>query len=582
MAIFSIGMVALSIYYIFNESKPENIICSIKKANNLISNKKRIFEELGSLLQQFADVIHPSIQKSDFHAVNTGLQCISQTIDELKENQNINPCDWEQISKLYTTRLSRFGRDAIGQKDEDIAIRIINQHLNFLKLHINQPRSERSLIQSYQIDPVINSISDIGIASVEAGLGRATLEALKGLYFCGCIAVGNLSESDTSTARLDHTEYGEYKFTLLKKEIDVAIEENICISQKVDTAEMDSEEVRKNFLNASINATQSISAISQIASHRNYEQIAINSVDCIGKIGWSSCKMKLDSKKGYTKDLPGRIIWKMKDAGITAASCQLEGATIYFEKILNKIALCAIEESNTKKRDAYRPDQYPIDIIHADENKLSHYPVDIAKALREIGQIAGENKLESAIIRNSLYLSHVGIECVKKNIHYFSRGDAFSKVEREYPSVRVVWCLKDLGKSAAKNGIEKGTVQVIEDIIKILSFATDRWHDKSIDKKEFDKISTKSVNGLKEIWENSSSNNLSEARNKIMIFINREVDRTKDKYDFNIIEYVDNISRKELEIVADDKFVKLVDQYRKGPWKASKYMQMQLFDVHES
>lgn len=422
---------------IYNNNRKENPRNDENKDKKEVKDK----EEVENSLQLISNIINLSIQQYDSRSSERGIKCLVKIMENRSEHsENIQ----NEIIESCTRKMINSTRVALLQGDEITAINIIKTLGNNSKEHF---------LSNKELDLLIESYSDLGLFSVERNYIRSASECIEVLKDC------NEKLFDT-IERLGLREPPEDTTDQSLSESDKNVEKN------------------PNPYDLSVICVKSASLVSQIADKRNYETLVVKGAMITFQMHDTLCSFLKEELPGLSsssdrplklpKKLLSHYIWSIEDAGVSAANSNLEwGAIKYIE------CLEGFGENIFRLTEKYKDDEN----VRAIAILMTH----ISTAIRNIGQqLAKEQFQEGTIRAMSAIKKLASMMLTQRDMiwidEYHTNGQNKDEnlgedTTEKLAFVRAVWNIKDIGRVAAENGIEKAVVLAADKLFILLGEA---------------------------------------------------------------------------------------------------------------
>ncbi|MCK4269365.1 MAG: hypothetical protein KAW93_02685, partial [Methanogenium sp.] len=202
-------------------------------------------------------------------------------------------------------------------------------------------------------------------------------------------------------------------------------------------------------------------------------------------------------------NLINHYIWSIKDAGVSTSNNDLERAAIEYIQCLKNFGENIFEINERYCKECKR--------------KLAKSMTHICSSIREIGQKLAEKRLERGTIESIVAIKYLAKLTLDKNSEMWYTEDHVQEKQNKLSFVRIIWNLKDVGRSAAENGIEKAIVRVIEGLFDLLKSSIPSDEDKWIENKK-SKALIRLGEGFYEISMKTKNQGLQEAFSKIIYY----------------------------------------------------------------
>lgn len=517
---------------------PAGIKNSLKREDPTESPK--LIDKIASYFTRVADSIKAAPLFNKIHAQNNSspkAETPSETayLTELKKTNG--------LIKFYTAQMVNSAKVALLRGDETTASHIVDSiDKNILKKY-NEikdektngkkaeafegfvlekiPEAEIRKFEEYylnQMKILIGSYSELSQFSVERGHFKSVINCVDSLKICNDVL------------------FNPYKWKIFELDNlhEDATDDRRKTSRDSDQGSVKTDDRKLNPYNLSIECIKSASIVSQIAAQRNYgilvEDIA-EKMNCMHKAQSEFLTFIDEDKNDITSknvNIPAFIIkrcsekrdtteqdpippyrfikhyiWSIKDAGVSAADNNLEWAAMMYIQCLQEYgkAIYSMIEC------------YDKDGVSNIAKLLTH----ISSSIREIGQELAERRFQMGTNNAIVAIGELGglilgdeskafgdeskafgdegksggePKAKNKNKHMMawapkpakrnsSSTDSNPKEEKKLAIVRIILNLKDLGCSAAQNGIEKGVIRTVEQLSYLVKEA---WESESLKK----------------------------------------------------------------------------------------------------
>jgi len=346
---------------------------------------------------------------------------------------------------------------------------------------------------------LIKSYSDLGQFAVERNYTRSALECIEVLKACNeelfkLYVTEGFKPGDPPKDATKRDVTGQRRSHGANSSTDMS-------DEKVENHSYTEE--GENLYDLSASCVRSASLISQIADKQNYETLVVRGAEATSQMHSRLCKFlgkehpRLPSPTASStkrpevpKNLLSHYIWSIEDAGVSAANSNLEWGSVKYIECMEGFG-----KNILSLADEYRKDKD----IEAIAISVTH----TSTAIRNTGQQLAKGKFQEGSIRAMFAIKELaiamlgrsGMVWVDENSNEDDSKRLCEDTTKKLAFVRAVWNIKDIGRSAAENGIEKAVVTAADILYDLLAKALERdkvWY----------KSETGQQDGLKETQDN--------------------------------------------------------------------------------
>lgn len=230
-----------------------------------------------------------------------------------------------------------------------------------------------------------------------------------------------------------------------------------------------------NLYDLSANCVRSASLISQIADKQNYETLVVRGAEATSQMHGRLCKFLGEEHPQLSppteqpkipKNLFSHYIWSIEDAGVSAANSNLEWGSVKYIECLEGFG-----KNILGLIDKYKDDK--------DIEAIAILVTHTSTAIRNTGQQLAKRKFQEGSIRAMFAIKELAIAMLGQSgmvwVDENSNEDGSKRLcedtTKKLAFVRAVWNIKDIGRSAAENGIEKAVVTAADILYDLLTKA---------------------------------------------------------------------------------------------------------------
>jgi hypothetical protein len=303
LCIFAISSLIPYILNTLNLLKPSTVIKMlserITKQRILLALKEKKIDE-NDPIQPIIDIVRSSLMKYDYETVRDGLRAIGDSTNNILKNETFEEMEETKVSEHVFAHLTRVGRLAVSQEDDDSTLEVI-----------------------------IN-LCENGKTAVERGLhGAAAAQAIDSIRNIGKVAVKRELEISAVQAINSLKEIGK---TVVEKKLQITQPINSLTKVGIAAAQQKLEE-------ATFEAALSLGEVGKATAERKLNLATGYVAFCLRDLGKVAAEQKL------MKALE-QVALSLEEVIKTAKEQKLESAAVQAEEALNKIndALSKLEK----------------------------------------------------------------------------------------------------------------------------------------------------------------------------------------------------------------------------------------------